>query len=146
MKHRGSTFDLEQQRNDDLYRAYREQMKRALTLQGFIAMPEVWQRTANSAPSRFWVSPGRATIVIASMLNGKSIASMRQPRQEMYREILKRVIELRKQHPHLPLHKIVHKAVLQPAPKFYLTPLSTKVIICNIKKGWYAQRRTSQSK
>ena len=46
-------MDFTRERNDDLMRAYREQ----LALANYIIMPEIFEKVAESPAERFWVSP-----------------------------------------------------------------------------------------
>jgi len=136
MKNRGSKFELEQERNEDLMRAYREQLEAC----DHIRMPEVYARVVDSPSVRFWVSEERASIVIARMFRGDSLDEMRPLKREMFREIYSRVLALKRQQPGLSIVEMVRRVLQQPAPKFYLTPGTAKVFICKIRKEWYYKR------
>ena len=136
MKPHGSHYEYEDQRNDNLMEVYHEIIVKA----NHVRMPDVYEKVANSPSRRFWVSEERATIVVSSMMRGDKLKRMRPLKQQMYNEIYRRVIVLRKQKPNLPISQLVAQVVEQPAPKFYLTPGSTKVLICKIRKEWYYQR------
>lgn len=137
MKHFGNTFEYEKQRNDDLMRAYREVLHDV----DVIKMPEIFKAVVNSPAARFWVSEERAAIVIAQMAKGHAIDKMRPMKKEMFQEIYNRVLQLQTIKPHLSLAQLVVEVIRQPAPKFYLTPGSAKVIISKIKKAWYEERK-----
>lgn len=137
MKHSGSTFEYEQARNEDLMRAYHKLLYECSS----IHLPDIFRQVVNMPAERFWVSEERAAIVIASMLRGDQLENMRPTNREKYQEIYKRVLELRKEHPGLSVYNLTFMAVHQPAPKFYLTPGSAKVIIYKIKSKWYQQRK-----
>ena len=136
MKPHGSHYEYEDQRNDNLMEVYHEIIVKA----NHVRMPDVYEKVANSPSRRFWVSEERATIVVSSMMRGDSLGRMRPLKREMYNEIFRRVMALRDKSPKMPISQLVAQVVEQPAPKFYLTPGSTKVLICKIRKEWYYQR------
>lgn len=137
MKNFGSHFEYERQRNDDLMRCYREHLSR----RPFIHLPEVLDDIVNSPSARFWVSEERAAIVMSQIMRGDKLEKMRPLKREMYEEIYRRVMKLKEQHPDWPLSQLTFEVVRQPAPKFYLTPGSAKVIISKIKSQWYEERK-----
>lgn len=136
MKPQGSYSEFKKQRNDDLMRAYHELIKSAQ----YILMPEIYHKVVDMPTRRFWISEGRAAIVISAMMKGDTLENMGPLKREMYNEIYSRVIKLREKKPDLPIIQLVEMVVEQPAPKFYLTPGSAKVLICKIRKQWYYQR------
>lgn len=117
-------------------RAYHELIKSAQ----YILMPEIYHKVVNMPTRRFWISEGRAAIVISAMMKGDTLENMGPLKREMYNEIYSRVIKLREKKPDLPIIQLVEMVVEQPAPKFYLTPGSAKVLICKIRKEWYFRR------
>lgn len=117
-------------------RAYHELIKSAQ----YILMPEIYQKVVDMPTRRFWISEGRAAIVISAMMKGDTLENMGPLKREMYNEIYSRVIKLREKKPDLPIIQLVEMVVEQPAPKFYLTPGSAKVLICKIRKEWYFRR------
>lgn len=133
MKYFGSIMDFTRQRNEDLMRAFREQ----LALARFIVMPEIFELVAESPASRFWVSEERAAIVIAAMEAGKPLTRMRRNKREMFEEIYRRYLIERKNNPRKSVYELVTRIVNQPAPKFYLTPRTVGEFIYRIKNGWY---------
>ena len=130
VKNYGSTFEYEAQRNKELMMAYREEIARAT----YIRRDELLKNTVNHPASRFWVSEHRAAIVMASMMRGDQLHYMRPLKREMFQEIYRRFVALKEQNPELSIYALATMAVNQPAPKFYLTPGSAKVIICRIRK------------
>lgn len=131
MKRPGSTFEYEQQRNEDLLDAFR----RIIADMRHIRMDEAMRKLVAQPAKRFYVSEERAAIVIAAMLKGKSIAHMRPNKQAMFNEILKRVKALQQKQPDATIYSLVLQATHQPAPAFYLTPGSAKVILSKIKRN-----------
>lgn len=147
MKYLGSILEFTQHRNDDIMRAFRQQLVKAK----FIVMPEIFELVAQSPASRFWVSEERAAIVIARMLAGKTLPPMRENKREMFDEIFRRFLLLRKQHPSKSVYELVAMVVNQPAPKFYLTARTVGEFIYRIRNGWYDRqfdryRKDSQRK
>lgn len=141
MKHIGSHFEYENERNHDLFNTYRRLLRDCR----HIHMPTLFTTLVQQPASRFWVSEERAAIVIADMMRGRPISHMRLSRQEMYHEIYKRVLLLRRTNPCATIYELVFNVVHQPAPQFYLTPGSAKVIIHKIKTKWYEKRRLKHS-
>lgn len=136
MKPHGSHFEYEEQRNDNLMAVYHEVIVKA----NYVRMPDIYEKVANSPSRRFWVSEERAAIVVSAMMRGDKLKNMRPLKREMYNEIYKRAMKLREENPSMPISQLVAMVVEQPAPKFYLTPGSAKVLICKIRKQWYYQR------
>lgn len=136
MKPHGSHYEYEDQRNDNLMEVYHEIIVKA----NHVRMPDVYEQVANSPSRRFWVSEERATIVVSSMMRGDSLDRMRPLKREMYNEIYRRAMALRDKSPKMPISQLVAQVLEQPAPKFYITPGSAKVLICKIRKEWYYQR------
>ena len=61
-------------------------------------------------------------------------------RKEMYEEIYARVLKLKVEYPDLTVSELCSKVIAQPAPKFYLTPGSAKMMICKAKKRWIQEK------
>lgn len=137
VKKKGSIFENEDARNQDLMRAYRQLVRECK----HIYLPDICKQLVNMPSERFWVSEERAAIVISDMLKGRSIENMTRNKREMYEEIFSRVQAVRAEHPEMSLTEVVAQVVEGPAPKFYLTPKSAKVIISKIKSEWYARRK-----
>ena len=137
MKNKGSIFYYDDARNKDLIRVYKQLVCESRQ----IYLPEICRKLVNMPSERFWVSEERASIVISDMLKGRSIEKMTPNKREMYEEIYRRVQELRKDNPGATVYELVSQVVEGPAPKFYLTPKSAKVIISKIKSEWYERRK-----
>lgn len=137
MKNAGSIFEYEDARNRDLIRAYRE----LLASPRIINLADIYREVVNMPSERFWVSEERASIVVSDMLKGRSIAKMRPNKREMFGEIFRRVVALREERPGESVYNLTFTVVTGPAPKFYLTPASAKVIINKIEKQWYEERK-----
>ena len=132
MKNIGSIFEYE-----DLMRAYKHLMSTTRN----IKMSEIYRQVVDMPSQRFWVSEERAAIVVSNMLKGRSIDQMRPNKREMFEEICSRVRELQKQRPDDSVYDLVFDVVGSPAPKFYLTPKTAKVLISRIKAQWYEKKK-----
>lgn len=135
----GCVAEYAGERMDALMREYEQYISSC----EFIFLPEVCRHIVNRPCRRFWVSGIRAAIVIAGMLRtgDKYIRSMRPTKREMFQEIYRRVLIMRRNHPSMSLSKVVEKVIESPAPKFYLSPDSAKIMICKAKKEWYARKK-----
>ena len=136
MKHKGANMEYAEERMQDLMRAYGAYISSC----GHIRMPEVYAAIVNMPSRRFWVSDIRATKVIYAMLRGVPVKGMRHLKREMFEEILRRVLALRKRKPGLTVRECCSIVVEQPAPKFYITPGSAKVMVCKARKKWTRER------
>ena len=141
MKKPGASFEYERERDDDLLRVYRD----AIHAADHIRMPDILDAVVNSPSCRFWVSEERAAVVVARMMKGDTNPHMRPMKREMFAEILRRVQELRKDNPDMPISMLVFHVVRQPAPRFYLTPGSAKVILSRIRKKRRNEHRRHHS-
>ena len=129
MKKKGAVSDFTKQRNEELKNAFKAQ----LYLLGTIPTEELFTRAAKMPASRFWVSERRAAEVISKMLKGGMMFGMNRKKREMYIEILIRVKEEMRREPGITVTEATFRAVNSPAPEFYLTPKSARVIIYRIR-------------
>lgn len=136
MKHHGAIMEYAEERMQDLMRAYDEYISSC----DHIRMPDVYAAIVNMEARRFWVSDVRATKVVYTMLRGLPIKGMRPLKREMFDEIFRRVLALRKRRPELTVGACCRIVVAQPAPKFYLTPGSAKVMVCKARKKWAREK------
>ena len=126
-------MEYSQERLDDLMRAYDEYISSC----DYIRMPDVYNNIVNMPSRRFWVSDIRAALVVAAMMRGEAcLDKMCQSKREMYEEIYRRVITLREDHPNMTTSELCAMVVMQPAPKFYLSPGSAKIMVCKARKEW----------
>lgn len=123
---------------DDLMRAYDEYIVSC----DYIRMSDVYSTIVNTPSARFWVSDIRAALVVSAIMRGEAdLDSMWLLKKEMYEEIYRRVLIMRKKHPGLTTSELCAMVVIQPAPKFYLTPGSAKMMICKARKQWAIEKR-----
>ena len=133
----GSTLEYTEER----ITALMEEYDRYIASCGYIRMSEVFGHIVNQPCRRFWVSNIRAAVVVARMLKGCKLKNMRPSKKEMFQEIFRRVCALKEIHPSMSLFQLVAEVVAQPAPKFYLTPSSAKIMVYKAKKEWFAKKK-----
>lgn len=139
MKCPGAIMEYAAERLDDLMRAYYEYIAGCR----YIRMAEVYRVIVAMPSRRFWVSDVRATKVVCAMLAGDNVtARMRPLKREMFEEIFRRAVDLHSRRPALSMHACCSIVISEPAPKFYLTPGSAKIMICKARKIW--ARKTLQ--
>lgn len=126
-------MEYSRERLDDLMRAHDEYISSCR----YIRMPDVYGSIVNMPSRRFWVSDVRAALVVSAMMRKEvDLDSMWPLKKEMYEEIFSRVMRLREEHPGLSTSELCARVVVQPAPKFYLTPGSAKMMVCKARKEW----------
>jgi hypothetical protein len=130
-------MEYSKERIDDLMKVYDDYIASCK----YIRMPEVYNKIVNMSSSRFWVSDIRAALVVSAIIRGEAkLDDMRPLKREMYEEIYRQVIILQKESPGLRVSELCAKVVVQPAPKFYLTAGSAKMMICKARKQWIAEK------
>ena len=132
MKHNGALMEYADERMKDLMRVYDEYISSC----DYIRMPEVYSKIVNMQSSRFWVSDIRAIQVIYAMMRGSTLKEMRPLKREMFEEIFKRVMDMKNKHPDMSIRDCCTSVISRPAPKFYLTPGSAKIMVCKARKKW----------
>lgn len=135
MKNFGSKSVYHAERSRDLLRAY----FRCLESCSHVSMPDVFRNVVNMPASRFWVSPARASVVVASIMRGDRLHYMRSNKREMFFEIHRRVILLRRTCADWSMPRLIDAVISQPAPKFYLAPGSARALIFKARKQWFAE-------
>lgn len=125
MKHRGNTSDFIAHRDLELHRSFMEVLGSAAG----VPLREMFALAAQRPASRFWVSEGRACVVIGAMRRGVVDEKMISKRREMFEEIYRRVCVKMEADPNLCLTHAVNETIYEPAPEFYLTPESARSII-----------------
>lgn len=137
MKHKGATTDFSQERSDDLMRAYDEYIESC----DYIRLPELFRTIVDMPSARFWVSEIRAATVVSGIMRGTAdLDAMLPLKKEMFLEIYHRVMQLRREHPEKTLYELCAIVVEQPAPKFYLTPGSARIMVWKAKKKWLERK------
>lgn len=130
MKKKGTISQLKHERDEDLMRAYTQE----LSGHPHILLPDVLRAVVSSQSKRFWVTSERASIVIYNIMKGDKLENMRPLKRKMFREIYRRVMKLKKNYPQLSISILTEQVVAEPAPEFYITWQSAKTILSRIRK------------
>lgn len=133
----GSTLEY----SDERIKALMMEYERYIASCDYIRMHEVFDFIVNQPCKRFWVSNIRAAVVIARMMKGGKLRKMRPTKKEMFQEIFFRVNSMKERYPEKSLFWLVSKVVAQPAPKFYLSPSSAKIMVYKARKQWYEKKK-----
>ena len=137
MKPHGSKFEYEHERDLDILRNFRKLVSESEE----VNISNICSTLVNMPAQRFWVSEERASIVISAMMNGDRLENMGQIKRDMYYEIYRRAMILKKENPDITVYEMVFNVVRQPAPKFYVTPKTMKYLILCAKKRCYEETR-----
>lgn len=138
MKPFGSILAFTRERNEALLKAYRHHAAMA----SVVRLDEIGLKIVNSPSPRFWVSEERAAAVVSAIIRDKPVLNrMRPTKREMFQEIYRRVIALKKMHPDWTLSRLVFDVVNSPAPKFYMEPSSAIERLFKIRNGWYGNEK-----
>jgi hypothetical protein len=137
MKGKGCTAYYSDERIDDLMTTYTHLLA---SYDGYIDPEDLFCRVVNMPSKRFWVSAERAAVILAKMEKGDTLMGMGRTRREMFNEIYRRAKELQKKDPTLSIRQLAIQVVYQPAPKFYLTPDSARVIIYRVRREWHRRK------
>ena len=117
MRKKNSNAEFSSQRSEALLKNFR----RSLATQSQITRIRAFQEAAEAPAPRFWVTESRATRVITRMMKGEDILEGMQPgKREMYKEIYRRVVEMLRRSPRMPVGDAVFEVVNSPAPSSYL--------------------------
>lgn len=130
-------MDFESERNNEIMKTYNKLVRES----DFLCLEKLCKELVNHPTTRFWVSEERAAIVLSKMMRGEKLKGMRPTKKEMFKEIFRRAMALRKKHPEWSALTLAFKVVCQPAPKFYISPSYAKGIIHQTKKKWFEERR-----
>lgn len=130
MKKKGSIIEFTEVRDRELHWNFMEILRteRGVPLRDMFGMA-AWRKA-----SRFWVSELRAAVVIGAMLRGEDLGDMLPKRREMFEEIYRRVVALRKKRPELSIAHAVSDVVCSSAPEFYLSDESARTIIYKFRQ------------
>lgn len=134
MKKQGSTSDFITTRDSELYRNFLDILRAARN----VPLRDMYGMAAQRSASRFWVSERRAAEVVSALLAARRrgaehekafLENMYPLKRRMYEEISAKVLTLMDSDTSLCLTHAVDIIVNEPAPEFYLTAESAKVII-----------------
>ena len=126
-------FDISKQMQHDLISAYKRVCGNCWSQR------QAYERMVNEPAPRYYISPRQASQNIALMVKGDfSRVDMMLPlRREMYYSLFKVVQELSEKREFIgkSLSYIMKFAVIQPAPKFFISPIRGSIIRGFIKNG-----------
>lgn len=128
-----TNWDISKQMHHDLIEAYKKVYHTCWT------QLQAYERTVNQPAPRFYVTARQASQVIAPMLRGDTerVDMMYPLRREMYYDlfaVVQRLIEKR-EFIGRSLHYIMKFAVLEPAPKFYISAKRASIIRGFMRNG-----------
>lgn len=130
-----STFDytLRKQMYVDLIASYKTVAKYCWT------QAEAYEKMVNHPAPRFYVSPKQARQIIAPMLRGdfERVNMMLPLRRMQYYELFKIVVRMAENPIYIgkSLSYLIQHAIMQPAPRFYISPERAKHLRCWLKNG-----------
>jgi hypothetical protein len=126
-------YDISKQMQQDLIAAYKRVCGNCWS------QHQAYERMVNEPAPRYYISPRQASQNIALMVKGDfSRVDMMLPlRREMYYSLFKVVQELSEKREFIgkSLSYIMKFAVIQPAPKFFISPIRGSIIRGFIKNG-----------
>ena len=140
MKHKGSHFEYEAERGENLLKVYRQIMSES---DGTVMQEDIYRRVVMQPAARFWVSEERALTVLYNMRKDYhgTLRKMYPLKRKMYKEIYRRTEEMITSVPGMTKRDAVSLVVSSPAPEFYLTPGSAEVILCKLKRREWCLKR-----
>lgn len=133
MKPQGAIAELSSLRSRHLLMAYFDYIRSVRNLR----MSEAFANVARLPAPRFYVSANRAMVVLAKINSGDSLSDMRPLKREMFLEIHRRVSAFILDNPRSSLVEAIESTLARPAPSFYLSPVSVKMLILKARKSWF---------
>lgn len=132
MKHKGNTLDFAIERLNALMTVYDQFIAQTPV----IRMSEVYTFIAQAPAPRFFVSEQRALAVLTALRKSPSALSNMNPLKiKMYQELNRRYIN--DTTPGRSAADRLFFAINSPAPSFYLTPGTIKVMITKYRPHWH---------
>lgn len=119
------------QRDMELLRAFNHQLKHKT----YRSLAEYFFHAAKMPASRFWVSERRAYEVMCRMKRGDHLENMFRQKRRMFSEIYRRATEAMRADPSLSFYSATFEAVNSPAPEFYMSPKSARVLIYKLRRA-----------
>lgn len=130
MKKKGSVSEFGEERDRELVRCFRKRLGEVRV----IDLDKIFAEVAAHPAPRFYVSEFRASVVVRHHLRHGEWNVKDGKRREMFCEIEKRLLSLRKRCPDLSFEEAMVEVINSEAPEFYLTPRSCRTLIYNILK------------
>lgn len=120
-----------EKRDEDLHRVYDELRSRGV----YSSNDELLEMVVNSPTKRFWVTVERVLDIVRLKRKGTlNLNHFTQTRRAMYTEIINRFEEIERENQTMHDMDKAIEVIYQPAPSFYITPQSAKVILCRSRK------------
>lgn len=139
MKSKGARSDYITERNIELLHRFRQA---TIASDGDINLTRIVEEIINSPASRFYISEERAAAVMSAALRDRDIPGHSKSKKELYGELIARYRAIQETEPGITTKDAAAMIVRQPAPKFYLTVGSAKVILHKAKKlEWMKKRK-----
>ena len=126
--------DLRQLRDKDLFKAYEKTLKRLGKKATETKRIDILIMASNSQAQQFYISPYWAMHTVPAILRGEDPNIKSPYRKELVIEIARRYKKLKQEKPDIPMMEAMEKIINTPAPQFYLSPKSVKIIFHNILK------------
>ena len=110
--------------------------RKSIATQSVISASRAFHEAAEAPAPRFWVSEAQAVRVINRMAKGEDpTVDMFPEKRDMYREIFRRVMEIKREHPEMTLGDIVFTVVNSEAPKSYISDVRAAQIIMAARRN-----------
>lgn len=128
-------YDISRQFQDDLIKAYNRVAPTCLM------QSDAWEKTVKQPAPRYYISAKQASQILSPMVQGdfSRVDMMLPNKRRMYYSLLEKVIELSEKRAFVgkSLTYIVQFAVSSPAPEFFITGSSFRVIRSALKNNRY---------
>lgn len=128
-------YDITRQFQDDLIKAYNKVAPTCLM------QDDAYKKTVKQPAPRYYVSAKQATQILSPMVHGDftRVDMMLPNKRRMYYSLLEKVIELSEKRAFVgkPLTYIVQFAVSSPAPEFFISGGSFRIIRSALKNNRY---------
>lgn len=136
-------YDIVHMKRRDIMSAYRKVAPKCWS------QSEAWQKTADSPAPRYYISGRQAWLILRSMVAGdfSVVDNMNPQSRERYYSLFHKLQELMQKREFIgkSLFYICKFLVLQPAPKFFVTPRAVEHIFSSCKKYGTEYRDTQIS-
>lgn len=131
MRKKGAKSEFKYERDRELLSRFREILHDSRG----VSLGEMYGMAARCRSSRFWVSEERVLAVLRGLPDtDPQLGEMNPERIRMFREIERRVRAMMAADPQVTLREAVNRTVNSPAPEFYLTDKTAKVLIYEARR------------
>lgn len=126
-------LEYQKERDLDLMEAYKKVLRHYGKRAPFIKKSLLMLQTSISPAKRFYVSDEQAVRIVTRLYNNKDVYIKSKEKVEMYEEILKRVRDTVEDYD--PLSITIRRVIQNPAPRFYITPETARIILYRLMKN-----------